>query len=445
MLMAHLNRSAATGRRAYVSVAALLLVGLLALALGGCGYTTLTTPSSGSVCPDDGGLSFPAYSPMQMRVAYGVESLCKQGDTGQGQTVVVIESFGSPTLQQDVDTYSKRFKLPQLTLNIRAPLGSKPFNYADSEMSGWAVETTLDVETIHAMAPGAKIVVLTSPVDETEGTVGLPEFRQLEAYAVTNHLGTIVSQSFGASEISLNDAAGHDEVNKWNAFYQPATTNQGMTFVASSGDGGATDYANAADALAHQLAHVPTIGFPASSPWVLAVGGTTLTLHGSSVQEVAWSNSEGGFSRFSATPSYQQLLPAADQGQLNNRRGVPDVAGSADPNQGLAIYLHYQANAAGYGVIGGTSASAPLWAGILAVGEQMAGRPLGFINPAIYKLGTSSKAAQVFRDITSGNNSQPQVGVQGYSAVAGWDPVTGFGAPIADKLLPDLIAGLTSS
>jgi subtilase family serine protease len=89
-------------------------------------------------------------------------------------------------------------------------------------------------------------------------------------------------------------------------------------------------------------------------------------------------------------------------------------------------------------VVGGTSASAPLWAALIAIGNQMAGHPLGFVNPAIYQIGTSDKAAQDFRDITEGNNSQ--AGVQGYDAVAGWDPVTGFGSPIADKLLPDLIA-----
>jgi subtilase family serine protease len=423
----------------------LALLGLLALALGGCGFTTLAPGPAGSVCPADGGLSAPAYSPTQMRQAYGLESLCQQGTMGQGQTVVVIDSFGSPTLQQDLNTFSQRFKLPQLTLDIRAPLGSKPFDYSDSEMTGWATETTLDVETIHAMAPAAHIVVLTSPVDETEGVVGLPEFRQLEQYAVQSHLGTIISQSFGASEISLDDAAGHDDIGKWTSFYQDATTKQGITFVASSGDGGATDYANAADAKAGRLAHMQTIGFPADNPWVLAVGGTSLTVQGSGAQEVAWTDSEGGFSRFYAEPSYQQLLPSSAQGQLGNRRGVPDVAGSADPSRGLAIYMHFQPNKAGYGIIGGTSASAPLWAGILAVGAQVAGHPLGYVNPAIYKLGTGSKAAQDFRDITSGNNSQPAVGVQGFSAGPGWDPVTGFGSPNAGKLLPDLVAALSAT
>src|SRR5260221_3231698 len=107
------------------------------------GATSGTTSGTGA-CPDDGGLSFPSYSPKQMRVAYGIESLCQKGDTGRGQTVIVIESFGSPTLQQDVDTFSQRFNLPRVPLDIRAPLGTKVFDYSNSEMTGWAVETSLD-------------------------------------------------------------------------------------------------------------------------------------------------------------------------------------------------------------------------------------------------------------------------------------------------------------
>jgi len=444
------NVPPAARRRLGALVAPLLLV---ALTLGGCAISTLDGPVDGTpgattasgACPTDGGLSAPAYSPQQMRAAYGVQSLCERGYTGKGQTVVVIDSYGSPTLQQDLDTFSRRFNLPHVALDIRAPVGTVPFDYANDEMTGWAGETTLDVETIHAMAPEANIVVLTSPVDETEGVAGLPEFRRLEQYAVDNHLGSVISQSFGASEISLNDAAGQAELAQWNALYQKATTQQGITFVASSGDGGATDYANAADAAAGRLSGVLTTSFPADSPWALAIGGTTLTLQGSSAQETAWSGSGGGFSRFYAEPSYQATLPSASQGQLNNRRGVPDVAASADPRRGLAIYWQQQAGQGSWQVVGGTSASAPLWAGLIAVANQLAGKPLGFVNPALYKVGTSDKAAQDFRDITVGNNSQPRVGVTGYNAVRGWDAVTGFGAPIADKLLPDLIAAAPAS
>jgi subtilase family serine protease len=434
-------------QRRQASLLALLL--LLPLLLSACSMADILphgTPGGApirGVCPQESASSAfggQVYSPRQMRVAYGVESLCQQGFTGKGQTVILIESFGSPTIQADLDAYSQRFNLPLTTVDVRAPLSVRAASGTE-DAKGWAVETTLDVETVHAIAPDAKIVVLTSPVAETQGVVGLPEFRWLQQYAVDHHLGNVVSQSYGASELSLDNAAGRAELEEWNDFYQRATTQQGMTFIASSGDGGATNYATAEDARTRQLASVPTTSFPANSPWVLTVGGTVLSINGATLedaQESAWPKSGGGFSKFHPTPSYQLLLPASVQIQLQNRRGVPDVAASADARAGLVIYAHGK-----YRVIGGTSASTPLWAALIAIGNQMAGRPLGFINPAIYQIGASDKAARDFRDITSGNNSW--AGVPGYEAVPGWDPVTGFGSPIADKLLPDLVAASSSA
>jgi subtilase family serine protease len=133
-------------------------------------------------------------------------------------------------------------------------------------------------------------------------------------------------------------------------------------------------------------------------------------------------------------------LPTSVKNQLDNRRGVPDVAGDADPSTGLAFYTKGH----GWDLAGGTSASAPLWAAFMAIADQMAGHPLGFINSALYKLATSSAYTQDFNDIASGDNSINRDGVHvtGYRAVAGWDPVTGLGTPILDKLLPDLIASM---
>jgi subtilase family serine protease len=377
-----------------------------------------------------------------LRVAYSVQSLIERGFTGKGQTIVDIVSYGSPTLQQDMDTFDQQFGLPSITIKILAPLGTQPVDHpAPKDLAGWADETTLDVQIIHAIAPDAGIVVLTSPVDETEGTIGLPQFLQLEQYAIANHLGNIISQSFGASEATLNDAVGKQEVQKWDAFFKQATTQQGITFFASSGDNGATDYADV------QMTHfspTPTIGFPADDPWVTSVGGTALQRDGTGFQESAWNSnggaSEGGFSVFFSTPSYQMTLPASVQSQLNNRRGVPDIAGDADPSTGLAIY----STAGGWNLGGGTSASAPLWAGFMAIANQMAGHPLGFINPTLYKLAASSAYTQDFHDITTGDNSIDHNGVHvtGYHAVTGWDPVTGLGTPVLDKLLPDLIASM---
>jgi subtilase family serine protease len=334
-----------------------------------------------------------------------------------------------------MNIFDRQFGLPPITIKVLSPIGTVPFNPAGKDMLGWAGETELDVQIIHAIAPDAAIVVLTSPVDETEGTIGLPQFRQLEQYAVTNHLGNIISQSFGASEVTLEkDPLGQQEIQKWDAFFKQATTQQGITFFASSGDNGATDYT---DLQATKLSPTPTTSFPTDDPWVTSVGGTTLQRNGTGFQEIAWSMSGGGFSIFFATPSYQQTLPTSVQALLNHRRGVPDVAGDADPDTGLAVYLP-----GGWTLGGGTSASAPLWAAFMAIANQMAGHPLGFINTALYKLAASGAYAQDFHDIVVGNNTVNLHGVQvqGYPAVQGWDPVTGLGTPNAEKLLPDLIA-----
>ncbi|HEX6482045.1 MAG TPA: S53 family peptidase, partial [Ktedonobacteraceae bacterium] len=355
-----------------------------------------------------------------------------------GQTVVDIVSFGSPTLQQDMDVFDKQFGLPPISVKVLAPLGTARYDPANKDMTGWGIETELDVQIIHAMAPDAGIVVLTSPVDETEGTIGLPEFLQLEQYAVSHQLGQIFSQSFVASEVTLADSAGQQLVKKYTDFYNQATTKQGWTIVSGSGDHGATDFSNIA---ATQYSPTPTVNFPADVPWVTAVGGTTLIRSANTYNETAWQGSGGGFSKFSSEPDFQKSMPQAVQTQLNGRRGLPDIAADADPATGMAFYVAGQ-----WQQVGGTSASTPLWAGIIAVADQMAGHPLGFINTGIYKVASSANAQQDLRDITSGNNSffSGNVQVTGYQAVAGWDAVTGWGAPNAEKLLPDLIAALKS-
>lgn len=379
------------------------------------------------------------YTPQQLRAAYGLTPLYDAGKRGQGQTVIIIDSFGSPRLQQDLDVFDKQFNLPSVKLQALSPLGTVPFNSADSEMVGWQEETTLDVEMVHAMAPEASIDVLISPVDETEGVQGLPEFLKLEQYAVDHHLGAVISQSWAASEVSLSDAAGQAEIAQWQTFYQQAVTQQHMTILSSSGDNGATDLIDFSNGPDSPLSPTPTTSFPDDSPWVTAVGGTSITHRGSSYNEVVWNNggaSGGGVSSFFPTPAFQQSLPASDQQILHGNRGVPDVAAAADPNTGLAIYIRGQ-----WTLAGGTSAAAPLWAGLMAVADQVAGKPLGYINPALYKIGASSQYSSAFRDITQGDNSYSRgsVSVQGYSATPGWDPATGFGSPNAANLIPLLV------
>jgi subtilase family serine protease len=388
--------------------------------------TLVGYPSTGVYC----------YTPHQFQVAYGVSSLLAKGYTGKGQTVVDIVSYGSPTLRQDMTAFDQQFGLPPANIQILAPLGTVPFDPNNKDMVGWASETTLDVQIIHSLAPGANIVVMTSPVDEVEGTSGLPQFLQLEQDVVNQHLGNIISQSWGASEVTLNNSTGLSEIHQWDAFYKQATTQDGITFFSSSGDNGATDYR---DLKATLLSPSATTSFAPDDPWVTATGGTSLIRNGSTTSETAWNSSGGGFSKFFSEPSYQQMLPSSDQSLLNGRRGVPDVSGDANPLTGLAIY-----EAGQWSLAGGTSAAAPLWSAVMAIADQMAGKGLGFINPTLYKIALSSRYTQDFHDITIGNNSVNSQGVNvpGYSATQGWDPITGLGSPDAENLVPDLVAAL---
>jgi subtilase family serine protease len=167
---------------------------------------------------------------------------------------------------------------------------------------------------------------------------------------------------------------------------------------------------------------------------VTSVGGTTLRNENNSLSEVGWPDSGGGFSKIYAMPSYQKQLPAATQSQFQNRRGVPDVSAVADPYTGMAFYED-----GAWSQAGGTSASSPVWSAIMAVANQMAGHPLGFINPTLYKIAASASYNKDFHDITQGNNSNQQAGVVGYNAAPGWDPVTGLGTPDAANLIPAMI------
>lgn len=361
----------------------------------------------------------------------------QRGFTGKGQTVVDIVSFGSPTLQADMNVFDRQFYLPPVKLQVISPIGTKPFDPNNKDMVGWAGETELDVQVIHAIAPDASIVVLTSPVSETEGTIGLPEFLQLEQYALDHHLGSIISQSWGASEVTLKDSVGQQEIQKWDAFFKQATTQQGITFFGASGDNGSTDFT---DLKATILSKQPTTSFPTDDPWVTSVGGTSLHRIGvSNFQETAWNDQDGagggGYSIFFSSPAYQSCCVKNARG-----RGVPDVSGNAAPITTLAIYY------GSWSRIGGTSASTPLWAAIMAIANQMAGHSLGFLNPALYKLAASSSYTQDFHDITQGNNARDVGGtnVPGYTTAQGWDPVTGLGSPNAEKLIPDLIAAMKS-
>lgn len=369
----------------------------------------------------------PCYSPQEIQHAYGIDSLLARGNTGVGQSIVIIDSYGSPTLASNLASFDAAYGLPAPpSLTVLAPLGTVPFDVTNDDMTGWAFETTLDVEWAHAMAPGAKIVVLTSPVSETQGVQGMPEFLALEQYALDHRLGQIISQSWGTTENTLFTPAGSHVFSGFERLYASASLRH-VTVLASAGDAGTAN-----PDLDGNIYPFPTVGFPGSSPLLTSVGGTSLTADtsGNYESETVWNEggaTGGGVSQYFGEPLYQRLLPPATQQLLKGHRGLPDISWNADPYTAILVYLSFLGpDAEGFYFIGGTSEGAPQWAGLVADLNQAIHRPIGFLNPYLYLLGKIGHG-RGFHDITVGDNAFD--GIPGYSAAPGWDAATGWGTP----------------
>lgn len=386
----------------------------------------------------------PCYSPQEIRNAYGLTDILDAGYTGTGETIVIIDSFGSPTIEQDLRQFDQDYGLPDPpSFKVLAPLGTVPFDPTDSGQVGWAFETTLDVEWAHAIAPGANIVLLTSPVNETEGVQGLPEFLYLEQYALKHHLGKIISQSWTATENTLFTPAGLKVVADFEKFYAQAEAEH-VTVLGAAGDYGSTN----PELDGVTLYPFPNVGFPASSPLVTSVGGTSLyaDTNGKYQYETVWNDNAfgggaggGGVSQLFEEPVFQKFaLPGSVQKTLNYHRGLPDVSYNADENTSILVYIGFFPVAAdnGYYSIGGTSEGSPQWAGIIADTNQLAGRPMGYLNDKLYALGAAGGIYHFFHDVTVGNNSY--AGVPGYKATLGWDLASGWGTPDLGKLIREL-------
>jgi len=404
-------------------------------------------PSSSQQPPTDAecraALGVPCYSPQEIWAAYELGNVIQAGYTGVGQTIVIIDSYGSPTIVSDLNTFDMAYGLPDPpSFQVIAPLGTVAFNPNNPVQVGWAGESTLDVEWAHAMAPGANIVLLTSPAAETQGVPGLPDFLKLEQYALDHNLGKIISQSWGTPENDLfASQEGIDVLTKFESFFASAIK-ANVTLLAATGDTGSTGY----ELDGVNLYPMRVVNYPASSPLVTAVGGTSLyaTTEGQYLNETVWNSlfgeGGGGVSQYFFEPSYQQLtLPQSDQLLLNGFRGLPDLSYNADCNTPILIYQSY-ISPSGFYTACGTSQGPPQWAGIIADANQLAGFPLGFLNEKLYQLGGSGRLSDALHDVILSDNS---VGftVPGYFATPGWDPASGWGTPRAGKLLPLLVKG----
>ena len=397
------------------------------------------------------------YSPVQIERAYGIPELLKHGVDGRGQTIVIVDSFGSPTVRRDLTMFDTTYQLPAPPkLTIIQPAGRVPPYQPTSNREGWAGETSLDVEYAHAMAPAAKILLVETPTSENEGTTGFPQIVKAEEFVINHHLGGVISQSFSTTEETFPTKQSLLALR--GAYIDAARNN--VTVLAASGDSGAADVRLAKPSYYLR----PVTSWPDSDPLVTAVGGTQLHLGAAgqhTTPDQVWNDTAsvatnefifgnqgpnplaggGGRSVIFSRPKYQDEV----RGVVGSSRGVPDIAMSGACNGAVNVYQSFKGNAPGWYQVCGTSEATPLFAGVVALADQVAGHPLGLINPRLYQL--SAEHARGLVDVLKGNNtvSFTQAGrrdtVHGFSAGPGYDLASGLGTIYAPEFVPEL-AGL---
>ncbi len=425
------NRSRVGGRHRIRALAVLLLGASGALAVAGspAGASLAGASASGghpSATKDGAGFATPPFRvkvigrlpdgraklasssgptglpPSAIQKVYNLSGLSPSSGAGSGQIIAIVDAYRDPNALSDLNTFNAEYGYPKLSTCTSLSQAGPCFEQADPEgtpkvNSGWVLEESLDIEWAHAEAPGAKIVLVQAASNSN------PNLFNAVSYA--NSIGANeVSMSWGGSESSSETS------------YDANMTNAGTLYTASAGDSG-----HGAE-------------YPAASPNVIAVGGTTLNgCSGTScagfTSETAWSSSGGGISSYESIPSYQSGYTGPVYGALSisaltgGERGIPDVSFDANPNTGVSVYdsTRYEGQA-GWFTLGGTSVGAPDWAGILAAGRAAGATALQG-DAAIYSGGYSTN----LRDITSGTNGSCGTDC---TAGVGYDLVTGLGSPI---------------
>jgi hypothetical protein len=344
-------------------------------------------------------------SPSQVRAAYGFDKITFSGNVvgdGSGQTIAIVDAYYSPTVFADLQTFNAAYGIPDppsLTQFV-----AEGATLADAS---WSVETALDVQWAHAIAPGANILLVSAKSNSLADLFSAVDYarQQTGVAAVSMSWGTTEFYGQTAYDSLFTTPAGHVGGNGLAG---------GITFVAASGDGGAWDGAI----------------YPSSSPNVLAVGGTTLTTSstGKYLTETGWSGSGGGVSFFEKTATYQRSA------QRGSTQTTPDVSINADPRTGYSVY---SSSAGGWITVGGTSAGAPQWAALAAIVDQgLALKGVGAIGGSLISSLYALPKAN-FNDIVSGSN--------GYSAHSGYDLVTGLGTPKANKIVASIVGSAVAA
>lgn len=397
-------------------------------------------PPTTADCEASSGIA--CYSPQQFETAYNMKKLYAAGDAGQGRTIVLVDSFGSPTIKADLASFDTAFGLPAPpSFQVVQPDGPVPaFDPTNATMVNWGVETSLDVEMAHLMAPKANLVLAETPVAETEGTVGFPQIVKAENKLINAGVGDVFSQSFGATEETFPSKAS---VLNLRAAVKNARAHH-VTMLASSGDSGSAE-----GRLNGTFFHHPAIIWPSSDPLVTSVGGTQLNLDANgnrTAPDNVWNDipdgidaaGGGGPSHVFGLPAFQNHVNHAGPG-----RSTPDISMSAAVNGGALVFLSFKPLGAGFYIVGGTSEASPLFSGVVAIADQIAHRRLGWINPEMYRLGSGivdiTKGTNTF--LVEAPNGSALFTVPGWNAVHGYDMASGLGTVDGFKFAHALAAG----
>jgi len=444
----------------------------------------MAQPPTTAECESDFGIA--CYQAFQIQKAYNLAPLFSRGIEGQGETIVIVDAFGSPSIASDLQTFDSQMGLPNppsfKVITPAGPITTNPSTCTStfsptgpdlcSDYYGWTDETSLDVEWSHAIAPQANILLVETPMTETEGIYGFPQIVAAENYVIDHHLGDVITQSFGANEQTFTSPG---QIYALRSAYFNAKRN-GVTVLAASGDQGAANLAcSPASGCANPnnvycCQSTRAVDWPASDPLVTAVGGTQLHLDaegnrtapdsvwddlsstvGVTGPVYTWGSSGGGLSTVFPRPRFQDGVA----GIVGDSRGTPDIAMSAAVNGAVDFYDTTDPSVAGWGIVGGTSEASPLFSGIVALADQVAGHSLGYLNPALYAM-----AQRHWRDgivpISQGGNtyifcppadtqsndscasSSDLVTVPGFNADGYYNDATGWGTVNAAAFVPSL-------